>query len=235
MAVYKYLLLDADNTLFDFDRAEETAFYAVFSALGIPVTPAVYKRYHEINDDLWRKLERKEVTRERLKDLRYELLLDEMGISNTDLAKKISRSYFSMIGQQRFLLPGALDVCRNLSEAYPMYIITNGSYKPQRSRFIGSGLEPYFRDVFISEKIGAEKPSSAFFNHVMQSVGDADTSRYLVVGDSLTSDMDGAILAGMDAVWLDRSGSRNTRGRDIPYIIDDIRELPALLLRITEK
>ncbi len=235
MAAYRYLLLDADNTLFDFDRAEETAFFAVFSALGLSATPAIYKRYHEINDDLWRKLEKKEVTREHLKDLRYELLLGEMGIHDDDLVKKISRLYFTAIGQQRFLLEGAVEVCRSLSASYAMYIVTNGSYEPQRTRFIGSGLEPYFLNVFISEKIGVAKPSPAFFAHVMESVGDTDAARYLVIGDSLTSDMDGAAAAGMDAVWLDRAGNRDTHGRDISYIINDIRELPALMARITEK
>lgn len=235
MPAYRYLLLDADNTLFDFDRAEETAFYAAFSALGLSVTPSQYERYHEINDDLWRKLEKKEVTRERLKDLRYEILLSEMGIHDEALTKKISRSFFTMLGQQRFLLDGAIDACRTLSSSYKLYIVTNGSYEPQRSRFTGSGLEPYFCDAFISEKIGAAKPSAAFFAHVMESIGDDDPARYLVVGDSLTSDIDGAIAAGMDAVWLDHAGTRDTRGRDIPYIIDNIGELSALLSRITEK
>ncbi len=235
MAEYRYLLLDADNTLFDFDRAEETAFYAVFSALGLSVCPDQYKRYHEINDDLWRKLEKKEVTRERLKDLRYEILLKEMGLCDDDLAKQISRSFFFTLGQQRFLLPGAIDVCKELSESYPMYIITNGSYEPQRSRFMGSGLEPYFKEVFISEKIGVSKPAPGFFAHVMQTIGETDPAQYLIVGDSLTSDIDGALTAGIDAVWLDHAGNRDTRGRDIPYIIDDIRELPALLARITGK
>lgn len=234
MKAYRYLLLDADNTLLDFNRAEETAFYAAFSALGLHADTHTYARYHEINDELWRKLERREVTREKLKVLRFALLFAEMGIVRDGLADEISETYFGLLSEQRFVLDGAVDVCRTLSEKYPLYIITNGTDSAQRSRFGGSGLEPYIRKMYVSEKIGAEKPSPLFFNHVMADIGETDAARYLVVGDSLTSDIDGAIGMGIDAVWLDQKGSGDTRGRDVSYIIKDIRELPALLDKITK-
>lgn len=235
MGPYKHLLLDADNTLFDFNLAEKTAFFAVFSALGLSVNEDVYARYHEINDELWRMLERKEVTRARLKDMRFEMLLDEMGVDDAVLCKKISHMYFEQLSQQRCLLEGAIDVCKILSQQFPLYIITNGSYEAQLSRFHGSGLEPYFRDVFISEKIGSEKPARNFFDHVMHAIGDNDPAHYLVVGDSLTSDIDGSINAGIDCVFLDHKGNHDTRGRDVTYMIEDIRDLPSLMVRIMEK
>lgn len=230
MARYKHLLLDADNTLFDFNRAEETAFYAAFSASGLYADAQIYARYHEINDGLWRKLERGEVTRARLIDLRYEMLLAEFGMANIEKSHEISRRYFGELGKQRFLLEGAVDVCRKLSERYPLYIVTNGDTTIQRSRFEGCGLEAYLKGVFISEHIGAAKPSPLFFSRVMESIGNTDPTHYLVVGDSLTSDIDGAAGVGIDAVWLDHTGDANTRGREIPYIIKDIRELPAILV-----
>ena len=80
MKEYKYLLFDLDNTLMDFDRAEETAFYAAFSASDLAVDDDVYRLYHEINGGLWKQLERGEMTRERLNDLRYEMLFDRLGM-----------------------------------------------------------------------------------------------------------------------------------------------------------
>ena len=235
MKAYRYLLLDADNTLLDFNRAEETAFYAAFSALGLHADASTYARYHEINDELWRKLERKEVTREKLKVLRFELLFEEMGIGRDELAEEMGARFFALLSEQRFLLDGAIDVCRTLCLKYPLYIITNGTDSAQRSRFSGCGLEPYIRKMYVSEKIGAEKPSPLFFNRVMEDIGGSDAAQYLVVGDSLTSDIDGAIGMGIDAVWLDQKQSGDTRGRDVSYIIKDIRELPALLDRITKE
>lgn len=232
MARYKYLLFDADNTLLDFNRAEETAFHAAFSASGLFADARIYARYHEINDELWRMLERGEVTRERLITLRFELLLQEMGVEDNGKSLEISQNYFRELSRQRFLMDGAAEVCSVLADAYPMYIVTNGNLAVQESRFAGCGLEPYFKDVFISEKIGAAKPSPLFFDRVKAAVVDPDSAHYLVIGDSLSSDIAGAEAAGMDAVWLDHSGKRDTRGRRIAYIIDDIRNLPALLSEI---
>ncbi len=235
MARYKYLLLDADNTLLDFNRAEETAFYAAFSASGLYADAQIYARYHEINDELWRQLERGEVTRARLIVLRFEKLLAELGAEDNGKSQEISDRYFIELGRQKFLLDGALEVCRELAVRYPLYIITNGNTAIQESRFRGCGLESFIREVFISEKLGVSKPSAAYFACVKEAVGDSDSAHYLVVGDSLTSDIDGAAAAGMDAVWLDHSGNGDTRGREIPYIIKDIRELPALLLELSRQ
>ncbi len=234
MKAYRYILLDADNTLFDFNRAEETAFYAAFSALGLFADADTYARYHEINDELWRMLERKEITRERLKSRRFELLFAEINGEHTISPEEISSVYFELLGEQKCLLDGAIAVCRELNEKYPLYIITNGTYVTQCARFSGSGLEPYIRKMYVSEKIGVEKPSELYFSHVIKDIGDPDVSRYLVVGDSLTSDIDGAIGMGMDCVWLDHKRTGDTRGREVSYIINTIRELPGLIKKIAE-
>lgn len=230
MAAYRTLLFDLDNTLLDFDRAEMAAFMAAFSASGISANAEMYALYHGINDALWKQLERGEVERERLKTLRYEILLEKLGIDDSDaLSARISRTYFSLLGEQRFLLPGALEVCWTLHKQYRMCIITNGSYEVQMGRFYGSGLEPYFTDLFISEKIGAAKPALSFFEKVFSTLGDSDRAHYCVIGDSLSSDIAGADAAGVDAIWLDRTGCGNAQGHTVTHILQDIRQLPAYL------
>ncbi len=229
MSNYKYLLLDADNTLLDFDRAERTAFCAAFSASGLTADDSVYEHYQAINGSLWKLLEQGEISRERLKVQRFETLLSEYYPEDVDKSAKISKDFFAELSEQRFLLPGALDVCRTLSTKYKLYIVTNGSTAAQKSRFAGCGLEPYIEDVFISEEMGAPKPATCFFDGVFSKIGDPDRSAYLIVGDSLTSDIDGAIFSGVDAVWIDRIGKRDAQGRTILYIIDDIRELLSIV------
>lgn len=230
MKKYKYLLFDLDNTLMDFDRAEETAFYAAFSTSNLAVDENTYAVYHEINSGLWQQLEKGEVTRERLKDLRYEMLFERLGMPDDGKSREVSDLYFAELADQRFMMDGAEEVCRILRPHYKMYIVTNGTYEVQKGRFFGSPLEKYFEEIFVSEHIGAAKPSPVFFDHVLKTVGDADTSSYCVIGDSLTSDMDGAILAGMDAIWLDHRGSGDAKGRAVTHILQDIRDLPAYLL-----
>lgn len=235
MKKYRYLLLDLDNTLFDFDRAEETAFYAAFSASGLVPDAGIYEAYHGINDRLWKQLERGEVTRERLKSLRFEQLLSHLGREDRVLSQEISERYFVLLGEQNFLLPGAEDVCRRLREHYRLYIVTNGTYSVQIRRFAGSALEPYITEMFVSEKIGAEKPSRQFFDAVIRAVGDSDLSRYCVIGDSLSSDIAGAAAIGIDAVWLDRRKNGDTRGLPVVHILEDIRHLPQYLEERTEE
>ena len=227
---YRYLLFDLDNTLFDFDRAEKSAFCAAFSAYGLVFDDGIYDKYHQINDALWKKLERGEIERERLKSLRFEMLLAELHIPDKDaLSEKVSRSYFKLLGEQKFLLPGAVDVCRELHEKYRMFIITNGSVQVQKGRYFGSPIEPYFEKIFISEVIGAAKPSTDFFDHVLHALGDPLKEECCVIGDSLSSDIAGAENAGIDAIWLDRSGISDTQGHTVTHILRDIRELPAYL------
>ena len=230
MKGYKYLLFDLDNTLMDFDRAEETAFYAAFSASDLAVDANTYAVYHEINSGLWHQLEKGEVTRERLKDLRYEMLFERLGMPDDGKSRQVSDLYFTELSRQQFLMEGAEDVCRLLRPHYKMYIVTNGTYEVQRGRFFDSPLEKYFDGIFVSEHIGAAKPSPLFFEHVLEAVGDGDTSAYCVIGDSLTSDMDGAILAGMDAIWLDHRSTHDAKGRAVTHILQDIRDLPAYLM-----
>lgn len=232
MKGYKYILFDLDNTLMDFDRAEETAFYAAFSASDLVVDDHVYKLYHEINDGLWKQLEKGEMTRDRLKDLRYEMLFARLGMPDDGKSRQVSDLYFDELSRQRFTMEGAEEVCRLLRPHYKMYIVTNGTYEVQKGRFFGSPLAGYFDDIFVSEHVGAAKPSPIFFDHVVKAVGDEDRSAYCVVGDSLSSDMDGAILAGMDAVWLDNRHTGDAKGRAVTHILQDIRELPAYLMEI---
>lgn len=227
MKPYRYLLLDLDNTLLDFDLAEKTAFAAAFSASGIPSTPEIYAAYHAINDALWKQLERGEVSRERLLVLRFEQLLAHMGRPDTDgLSRRLSEDYFAFLAKQRHLVPGALEVVEMLSHHYALYIITNGTYAVQRGRYYGSGLEPYMSGIFISELMGVAKPSPAFFAQVFASVGDDNPAHYCVVGDSLSSDIAGAAASHIDAIWLDANHTGDTHGLPVTHILDDIRKLP---------
>ena len=227
---YQYLLMDFDNTLFDFDRAEETAFHAAFSAYGLVSDEKIYQIYHEINDGMWKKLERGEVEREHLKILRFEMLLEVLSVSDTDgLSRKLSDAYLFQLSEQNFLLPGAKEVCEALCRQYRLFIITNGSYSVQMKHYHNSGLESCFEDIFVSEKLGAAKPSAVYFSRVTERIGDPDVSRYLVIGDSLSSDIAGAAAAGMDAVWLNRNGKNNEQGLPVVHTVHDIRELPAYL------
>ena len=225
MNEYKYLLFDADNTIFDFNRSEREALALTFSSFGIELNDKQHTVYHDINDALWKKLEKCEVTRERLKILRFAQFTEYLGREEL-MPEEIASVYVDMLSRQSFLIDGALEVCRELSESFPLYLITNGITSVQRRRFGASPVKAYFKDIFISEEMGVAKPALEYFLKVSDLIGDSDRSHYLVIGDSLSSDIKGAVNFGCDSVWIAPEGSVS----DLPtYTVNSLSKIRDIL------
>lgn len=232
MKLYDILLFDADNTLFDFSRCEYEAFRETARAGGFPFSDPLYERYSAINDGLWKRLERKEITLDFLKAERFRLLLLSMGEPEGDgtaeRAALLRDVYMDALAEQAILIPGAEELCRELAPEYAMYIVTNGISGIQRNRFAKSGLEPYFRAMFVSEEIGVQKPEKGYFDAVFSALGNPDKSRVLVIGDSLTSDADGAIGYGLDFCRFN-PGGLSDEGRAVTYTVKKLSEVKDIL------
>lgn len=227
---YKHILLDADNTLFDFDAAEKNAFLSLSCVDSEVFCEKNYDLYHKINDSAWKRLERGEITKARLKTLRFSELYAALSreVSDSTLSDIVTL-YPKMLARGTALLDGALETVRRLSAEYDMYIITNGLSDVQRARFAASELRVYIKELFVSESIGFEKPSTQYFDFVLNAVGDCDRRNYIVVGDSLTSDIDGALSSGLDCVFFDKNGT-GPCSRQPTYIIRKIFELADVVL-----
>lgn len=219
---YRYILCDADDTLLDFAAAEKQAFKESCTELGAVCTDEIYSRYHEINDTHWKKLELGLTTRERLKRERFEELFEETGILSPSLASDFAVTYIKNLSHQSQLFPGVLDILAKLSEKYSIYIITNGATVAQHGRLDNSPVMKYTKGLFISEEIGAAKPSKEFFDHVLNAVGDSDISAYIVVGDSPTSDIKGAVNCGMDSCFITNGKEYKDHGQTytVEYFTD---------------
>lgn len=232
MKKYEYLLFDADNTLLDFTMAEYLAFRYTAESEGLAFSEELYSAYSVINDGLWKKLEKNETTLEKLKLERFRLLLLSIGyVENEETMAKADRlrdCYTESLGEQTCLIDGAEEVCKELSKRYTMVLVTNGIAKIQHSRIDNSAIKPYFKDVFISEEIGAAKPSPAYFDAVFAALGMPPKEKCLVIGDSLTSDCDGAIGYGLDICRYNPKGESD-KGRQITYTVSKLSELTELL------
>lgn len=229
---YQWLLMDADNTLFDFEAAERYALKNTFTECKLPYDAAIYDCYHKINDDLWKQLEKGTVTRATLKILRFSRTADWMKQNGYTLPEVIDYDYMCTryilhLGACSEMLPGAKALCETLSRHYKLAMVTNGTATVQHSRIEASGLAPYFDYVFISEEIGAEKPSAAFFDKVCQTLSLTDRSKALVIGDSMSSDMKGAYNAGMDACYF--NANEPTEALTIRYHVRSFDEMLHLL------
>lgn len=224
---YRYLLFDADNTLFDFDASEKAAFREMIGSIGVPYSDALYDVYHAKNAQCWKMLERGETTTRELRALRFAMLFDEADIRIGLSPAEVSARYEERLGRQNILLPGALETVRTLAQRYTLLLITNGFANIQRGRFETSQIRPYFKEAYISEEIGHQKPERAYFDDVLALEHILDRAECLVIGDSLTADIDGAIVAGIDCCWV--SEKSDTGGRCVQYHIQNITELTNIL------
>jgi 2-haloacid dehalogenase len=233
MSKYKYLLFDADNTLFDFSQAEYNSFKITCCKYYDSYSEELYKTYSAINDSLWKQLEKGEIKLDFLKLERFRRLLTEkLGYPNDEstieIADKWRAEYMENLSCQSCLIQGAEDICRSLSGKFKMYITTNGVAYIQKKRFTNSEIYKYFSGMFISEEIGAAKPSGKYFEYVLHTIGDDNKCDYLVIGDSLTSDCDGAINFGLDCCFYNPYG-KSACGRNVKYNIGNLSELADIL------
>ena len=224
---YEILLFDVDNTLLDFDANEAESFKNMIEDKGQVYSEELYSRYKEINHEMWKAVERGEMTIDEIVNLRFEKLMDLYGkkVDGEDY-EKTYRSYLNKGVQE---MPKVHEVLSKLKEKYKLYVITNGVGTTQDFRMKGSGLDKYFEKCFISEAVGANKPSMDFFNHVKENIECFDSSKALVIGDSLTSDIKGGNDAGIDTCWICRKGTENHTDIIPKYTINSLEELFEIL------
>jgi len=168
--MYKYLLFDADNTLFDFTKASAVAFSETLYQYKIEQKDDTYSIYLEINHDCWARLEKGEITPKEIKSLRFQLFLD--AINETGNPLEINNHYLSRLAEKDYLLEGAKDLLLDLkAKHYSLSIITNGLQLVQRPRIEKAGLTHLFDAITVSEEIGVAKPKPAFFDDTFKQLG----------------------------------------------------------------
>ena len=193
---YDIVLLDADETVYDFKLAEKTAVSLTLEQFGENPTDEVVSRYSAINLSCWKELERGELKREDLKSVRFQRLFEQIGAEPVDFSA-VNDTYEHNLSHQAFLLDGALDFIKKLHEHCRIYMATNGLTIPQTGRFERAAFKPYVDGIYISEQIGASKPDKAYYDYIFRNLNITDKSRVIMLGDSLTSDMLGGRNAGL--------------------------------------
>lgn len=228
----EFLLIDLDDTVLDFHKAEEIALGKTLLRFGIDPTPEARSLYSAINRACWDALERGEMTRAQVAVGRFEKFFAQLGISAD--AAECNRYYWEQLSIGHYFLPGAEEALQILAKRYKLYIASNGSKSVQWPRIKSADLEKYFRDIFISEDMGADKPAKAFFDRCFANIPGFDPKKTMIVGDSLTSDIQGGINAGISTCWV--NPKQKSAGNMKPdYEIQFLSRLPALLQTIDQK
>ena len=223
------ILWDVDGTLLDFGEAERRAMRRLFAEFGLgECTDEMLRRYAKINVSFWERLERGELTRDQVLCGRFEQFFGECGI-DPRIIPEYNRQYQQRLGDTAIPRDDSVELVRSLRARVRQYVVSNGTVAAQTRKLEKSGLRELMDGVFLSEKIGAEKPSRAFFKKVFDEIHPGDLSQVLIVGDSLTSDMQGGINAGIRTCWYDPEGKPLPEGYAVDLVIRDLRELPAYL------
>jgi YjjG family noncanonical pyrimidine nucleotidase len=196
---YDIFLLDADQTVFDFDKSEKNAIKDVLLNAGLPFNDEVYLNYRVINKYYWNKYERSEIEKEDIFKNRFKTLFKEC---NFKCDEDLNIHYFKKLAENAYLLEGAEKFLQDLSCLGKVYLATNGRDFIQNSRINLSGISKYLKGVFVSEKVGYAKPRKEFFEYIENNVDNFNKQKTVMIGDGLSSDILGGNNFGIDTIWL---------------------------------
>lgn len=225
----KTLLWDVDGTLLDFGKAEEYGIRKCFEIFDLgECTDEMLSRYSAINRKYWEMLERGELTKPQVLRGRFEEFFKTEGIE-FDKIDDFNLEYQYRLGDKVFFCDNGLETVKALKGKVKQYAVTNGTYVAQNRKLSQSGLDKIFDGIFISDKIGYEKPSIEFFNAVSKEIGELNHEEVMIIGDSLTSDIRGGNNADILCCWYNPDGAENKSNLKIDYEITDIAQVLNIL------
>lgn len=223
----KHVFLDLDDTILDFRSAERKAISIALMLDGIIPTDEIVSKYSEINLSQWKLLEKGELSSVyEVKRRRFEVLFDYLGMP---VPPSLPAHYESELSNGHDFIDGAEETLNELYGRYSLYLVSNGLASVQAKRLADADLYRFFDGIFISERIGHNKPEKEFFDAVFSSIPSFSLNEAVIVGDSLTSDVKGGKNAGIKTVWINRDGKENISGIVPDVEISDIRDLVPVL------
>ncbi len=227
---YKYIFFDLDRTLWDFETNSSLVLREIYTMYGLDKHFSSFarfvERYNYHNDKLWNDYRKGLTTKDILRNLRFELTLEDAGIKDPQLCSVIGDFYLDQSPKKNMLFPGSIEILEYLkSRGYHLYILTNGFRKTQVDKMANSGITAYFERLYTSEEIGYNKPGREIFHWAVTSLN-ARKSECIMIGDDNEVDIEGAAAYGIDSIWFNPENSREpTRANHIVSSLDQIREV----------
>jgi len=228
-AAVKYLtvLLDFDHTLFDFDASEAAAFSLTLASVGVDGPERHLDTFHHINRRLWVDVELGLTSPARVHVARFEQLIEATGLDADPVA--MAGTFAEGLGANGDLYGGAREVLTSLAEHCSLAMITNGLSEVQRPRIERLDIGQYFDAVVISAEVGHTKPRAKIFDIAFSQLTKPSRATTVMVGDSLSSDIDGGTNFGIATCWYNPHGATAAAKHKITHEVTTLEQLPALV------
>ena len=244
MKQYKAVFIDWDDTIGDFIGAAKLALQDMYEKYNLSEYFASFEEffllYKPHNIELWDKYGKDLVTKEYLSFDRFFFPLmhgsrvgerlkakrDRQGVAA--LAEQLSEDFLNMTTARFSLLEGAEELVRYLAAKYPLTVVTNGFVEVQYEKFDKSGLRNCFSHIVLSEEVGYQKPNPRIFEEALRMNG-LQAEDVVMIGDSWNSDIQGAINAGIDQIWIRKSKDPLPEGQSATYLVQTLSEVMEIL------
>lgn len=220
------VFIDIDDTLLDFTKCANDAIKSACNKFGVPYTTTLVDTFHPINLDLWHRLEKKEVTKEKLFDTRFQIVFDKLGIKADGIA--FETAFRENFHESAILVDGARDLLEYLRSKHKVYVASNASMHQQTNRMKRAELDGYIDGYFVSEEIGFPKPQKEFFDACFKALPDVKPQDVVMIGDSLSADIKGACEYGLKTIWYNHR-NEPTAGVKCDYIVSRLSEVKNIL------
>lgn len=225
---YEVIIFDADETLFDFKKSERESLKNTMREFNIEYDENYHlKVYKDINTAIWKELENGLITQKKLKVERFKRLSHGLNAGFDEI--KFAKSYMKHLSYASFLYDESMALVESLSKDYRLTIITNGLTDVQENRIRKSIIGTYFEDIVISEEVQVSKPDPKIFELALNNIKYTNKRKVLMVGDSLSSDIQGGINFGIDTCWFNSNKTVNKTDIKPTYEISDLMELKNIL------
>ncbi len=223
----KIVLLDLDNTLIDFNECARHSIMNIFEEQGFTYTEKVFETFITENVKIWKRLEKGEITKAELRANRWNIILGKLGIDYDGTI--IEEKFENGVAQGAYAVDGAYELLDYLFPKYELYIVSNGFRFVQESRLEIGDFRKYFKDIFLSEDIGIQKPAKEFFDYCFEKLEHPQKEDVILIGDSLSADIIGGLNYGIDCIWFNKNGDESPEDINPTYIVDKLKEIEDIL------
>lgn len=226
-----HIFFDLDHTLWDTDRNAEESLRELFQELQLAEKGnCCFEEFHEVyrshNNRLWGLYAENKVGRDAVRTHRFLQTYQDFGIDDHESVHRLADEFVLRTPRRKHLIEGTEELLQYATGKYELNIITNGFKETQHIKLNESGIATYFKHIIISEEVGCHKPDPFIFKHALEISGAKDPSNCLMVGDTLPTDILGALNAGWKAVHYSPEGEQHP---DPVITVKSLRELLELL------